>query len=70
MKRALVYVPVGLEGVVYINAGLVQDQKHLRNFVQQLEWNKEVSTDIRITLAQFQLQSSFYHHLWSILALR
>ena len=59
MKKAVLYAPPELGGLVLPNVCLIQDQKNIQHLVRQLEWGSIVPNDIHITLSQLQLQSGF-----------
>ena len=55
MKRTVVYAPRCLGGIGYPSLSYQQDYKSIDHFIRQLEWDKEVGTDIRTVLTQLQL---------------
>ena len=59
MARIPVYAPVNLGGIGYPCLESIQDYKGIQLFLRQLQWDQELSTDIRIVLSIAQLESGY-----------
>ena len=59
MARIPVYAPVNLGGIGYPCLESIQDYKGIQLFLRQLQWDQELSTDIRIVLSIAQLEPGY-----------
>lgn len=57
MSRTVLTAPIELGGIAYPNMETLQDQLGITNVMRQLQLGKEISTDLRILVAQAQLES-------------
>eukprot|EP00956_Cyclotella_meneghiniana_P031965 scaffold85834_cov44-Cyclotella_meneghiniana.AAC.6 len=57
MNRVVLRAPVELGGIAFPNTSTIQDQKGITNVMRQLQLGKEIATDLRILIAQAQLES-------------
>ncbi|KAL7550562.1 hypothetical protein ACHAWF_015354 [Thalassiosira exigua] len=55
--RAVVYGPRELGGIGYPYIGTIQDKRGIAHFVRQIQWGKELATELRILTSHAQLCS-------------
>ena len=57
MKRIIAYAPNELGGMNIPSIETIQDQKGIQLVVRQLQWGKEVATDLKILISIAQLEA-------------
>ena len=57
MPRAVVYGPKELGGMGYPYMGTIQDKRGIAHFVRQIQWGRELATELRVLTSHAQLCS-------------